>query len=89
MAIFSRKQWPLPQAVFNYFKNKEDIKTVLHGVPLGPATVTRRFESLSEDVDRQVLKDSLTLLHFKERIRGEDIYNDFKKNVSENDIPHS
>uniref|UniRef100_A0A3Q3FKS5 DUF4371 domain-containing protein n=1 Tax=Labrus bergylta TaxID=56723 RepID=A0A3Q3FKS5_9LABR len=103
-----------------------DIKNALRGLPLGPATVTRRVESLSEDVDRQVLKDLslceyfslqfnesqdvmdtaqlvvfvrmafqdsttkedfLTLLHLKERTRGEDIYNEFKKYVSENDIP--
>ena len=34
--------------------------TVFNGVgsvPLGPATVTRRVESLSEDMDQQVLRD--------------------------------
>ncbi|KAI9520138.1 hypothetical protein NQZ68_021857 [Dissostichus eleginoides] len=39
--------------LFNDFKNKEEIKTALKRVPLGPPTVTRRVESLSEDVDRQ------------------------------------
>ncbi|KAK0133521.1 General transcription factor II-I repeat domain-containing protein 2B [Merluccius polli] len=43
--------------VFNDFKNKDDIKAALSSVPLGPATVTRRVESLSEDVDQQVLRD--------------------------------
>uniref|UniRef100_A0A3Q3E7E7 SPIN-DOC-like zinc-finger domain-containing protein n=1 Tax=Labrus bergylta TaxID=56723 RepID=A0A3Q3E7E7_9LABR len=90
------------ETVFNDFKNKADIKNALCGLPLGPATVTRRVESLSEDVDRQVLKD-LSLCeyfslqfdesqdvmdtHLKERMRGEDIYNEFKKYVSKNDIP--
>ena len=114
------------ETVFNNFKNKNDIRTALRGVPLGPATVTRRVESLSEDVDRQVLKDLsrceyfslqfdesldvmntaqlvvfvrmafqdsttnedfLTLLHLKERTRGEDIYQEFKKYIDENGIP--
>ena len=114
------------ETVFNDFKNKDDIRTALRGVPLGPATVTRRVELLSEDVDRQVLKDLsrceyfslqfdesldvmntaqlvvfvrmafqdsttnedfLTLLHLKERTRGEDIYQEFKKYVDENGIP--
>lgn len=114
------------ETVFSDFKNKEEIKTALRGVPLGPATVTRRVESLSEDVDRQVLtdlahceyfslqfdesvdvmdtaqlvafvkmvfqdsttkEDFLTLLHLKEKTRGVDIYNEFKKYVGENDIP--
>lgn len=106
--------------VLNDFKNKDDIKTALCGVLLGPTTVTRRVESLSGDVDQQVLKDLLlceyfsrqfdelldgmdiiqlvvfvrmtfqdftpkegflTLLHLKERMRGEDIHNEFKKYV--------
>ncbi len=114
------------ETIFKDFKNKDDIKASLRAVPLGPASVARRVESLSEDVDRQVLKDLslceyfslqfdesldavdtaqlvvfvrmafqdsttkedfLTLLHLKERTRGEDIYNEFKKYVSENDIP--
>lgn len=45
------------EMVFNDFKNKDDIKTALRGVPLGPATVTSRVESLSGNMDRQVLKD--------------------------------
>lgn len=45
------------ETVFNDFKNKDDIKTALRGVPLGPATVTSRVESLSGNMDRQVLKD--------------------------------
>ncbi len=111
------------ETFFRDFRNKNDIKTTIHGLPLGPTSDTRRVESLSEDVDRQVLKDLwlceylfdepldvmdtaqlvvfvrmafqdfttkedfLTLLHLKERTRGKDIYNEFKKNVSENDIP--
>ncbi|KAG2459918.1 GTD2B protein, partial [Polypterus senegalus] len=113
------------ETIFKDFKNKDDIKASLRSVPLGPASVARRVESLSEDVDRQVLKDLslceyfslqfdesldavdtaqlvvyvrmafrdstkedfLTLLHLKERTRGEDIYTEFKKYVSENDIP--
>ncbi|CAK6967321.1 GTD2B protein%2C partial [Scomber scombrus] len=40
-----------PETVFNGFKNKNDIKTALRSVQLGPNTVAKR------DVDRQVLKD--------------------------------
>lgn len=101
--------------VFNSFKNKDDIKSTLRSVRLGPATETRRVEVKSEDVDRRVSKDLsrceyfslqsdesldvtdtaqlvemafpdsttkqifLTLLHLKERTRGEDIYNQLKK----------
>lgn len=43
--------------VFKDFKNKDDITAALSSVPLGPATVTRQVEALSEDVDRQVLRD--------------------------------
>lgn len=42
------------ETVFNDFKNKNGITTAIHNIPLGPATVTRRVESLSEDVDRLV-----------------------------------
>ena len=112
--------------VFNDFKNKDDIKAALSSVPLGPATVTRRVESLSEDVDQQVLRDLalceyfsvqldesldvtdtaqlivfvrmafqdfttkedfLTLLHLKDRTRGEDIFKEFKKYVQDNKVP--
>lgn len=45
------------ETVFNDFKNRDNIKTAVHGVPLGHATVTRKVKSLSEDMDRQVLKD--------------------------------
>lgn len=44
-------------AVFNDFKNKEDIKSILRSVQLGPATVTRTVEAISDDIDQQVLKD--------------------------------
>ncbi len=37
--------------------------------------------------DATTKEDFLTLLHLKERTRGEDIYNEFKKYVTENDIP--
>lgn len=116
----------IADTVCNDFKKKDDIKTAFSSVPLGPATVTRRVESLSEDVDRQVLRDLsfceyfslqldesldvmdtaqlvvfvrmvfqdsttkedfLTLLHLKDRTRGEDIFNEFKKYVDENCIP--
>ncbi|KAK0131923.1 General transcription factor II-I repeat domain-containing protein 2B [Merluccius polli] len=104
--------------VFNDFKNKDDIKAALSSVPLGPATVTRRVESLSEDVDQQVLRDLarceyfsvqldesldvtdtaqlidsttkedfLTVLHLKDRTRGEDIFKEFKKYVQDNKVP--
>lgn len=45
------------ETIFKDFKNKDDIKATLRAVPLGRASVTRRVELLSEDVDRQVLKD--------------------------------
>ena len=45
------------ETVFNGFKNKDDIKTALRSVQLGPNTVARRVEEMSGDVDRQVLKD--------------------------------
>lgn len=113
----------IANTVFNDFKNKDDIKAALSNVPLGPKTVTRRVESLSQDVDQQVLRDLalreyfsvqsldvtdtaqlavfirmvfqdstttddfLTLLHLKDRTRGEDIFNEFKKYVHDNDIP--
>lgn len=100
--------------VCNHFQNKDDIKTELSSVPLGPATLTRRAESLSEDVDRShceyfslqfdesldvmdtaqlvgfgrmlfqdstTKEDFLTLLHLKDRTRGQ------KKYVDENCIP--
>ena len=38
-------------------QHKDDIKAALSSVPLGPVTVTRRVESLSGDVDQQVLRD--------------------------------
>ena len=37
--------------------------------------------------DSTTKEDLLTLLHLKERTRGEDIYNEFKKYVCDNDIP--
>ena len=43
--------------VFRDFQKRDDIKAALSSVPLGPATVTRRVEVLSEDVDQQVLRD--------------------------------
>ncbi|KAL7397457.1 hypothetical protein ABVT39_022401 [Epinephelus coioides] len=52
------------ETVFSDFKNKEEIKTALRSVPLGPATLTRRIESLSEDMDRQVLKDLTNCEYF-------------------------
>lgn len=45
------------EKLFKEFKNKEDIKNAIGSVPLGPATVTRRVELLSEDVNQQVMKD--------------------------------
>lgn len=36
--------------------------------------------------DSTTTEDFLTLLHIKERMRGEDIYNEFKTYVCENDI---
>lgn len=45
----------IAETIFKDFKNKEDMKTSLRGVPPGPASMTRRVESLSED--RQVLND--------------------------------
>uniref|UniRef100_A0A8C1R9U2 HAT C-terminal dimerisation domain-containing protein n=1 Tax=Cyprinus carpio TaxID=7962 RepID=A0A8C1R9U2_CYPCA len=44
-------------ALFKDLKNKEDITNAIKSVPLGPATVARRVELLSEDVNQQVLKD--------------------------------
>ena len=52
------------ETFFKDLKNKDDIKTALRSGPLGPATVTRRVKSLSEDVDRQVLKDLSTCESF-------------------------
>uniref|UniRef100_A0A8C1NJA8 Uncharacterized protein n=1 Tax=Cyprinus carpio TaxID=7962 RepID=A0A8C1NJA8_CYPCA len=43
--------------LFKDLKNKEDITNAIESVPLGPATVARRVELLSEDVNQQVLKD--------------------------------
>ncbi|KAJ8349021.1 hypothetical protein SKAU_G00276100 [Synaphobranchus kaupii] len=43
--------------LFAGFKNKDEIAAAVSRVPLGPPTVTRRFEELSSDVDRQVLED--------------------------------
>lgn len=40
--------------VFNHFKNKDDITAALSNVTLGPKTVTRRVESLLQDMDQQV-----------------------------------
>lgn len=37
--------------------------------------------------DSTTKEDFLTLLHLKERTRGEDIYNEFKKHIRDNDIP--
>ena len=37
--------------------------------------------------DSTTKEDLLTLLHLKERTRGEDIYNAFKKYVCDNDVP--
>lgn len=37
--------------------NIKNLKAAIHAVPLCPATVTRRVELLSEEVDQQVLKD--------------------------------
>lgn len=124
--LFKEAMTITAETIFKDFKNKDEIKNALRSVPLGPASVTRRVKSLSEDVHRQVLKDLsictyfslqfdesldvmdtaqlvvfvrmafqdattkedfLTLLHLKERTRGEDIYNEFKKYVTENDIP--
>ncbi|CAJ1050068.1 General transcription factor II-I repeat domain-containing protein 2A [Xyrichtys novacula] len=45
------------ETMFRDFKNKEEIKSAPRSVSLCPTTVTRRVESLSEDVDRQVLRD--------------------------------
>ncbi|CAK6979183.1 hypothetical protein JOB18_028744, partial [Scomber scombrus] len=45
------------ETVFNGFKKKDDIKTALRSVQLGPNTVVRKVEEMSGDVDRQVLKD--------------------------------
>ena len=45
------------ETVCSHFKNLEDIKAAFRAVPLGPATVTRRVELLSENVGQQVLKD--------------------------------
>lgn len=45
------------ETVFNGFKNKDAIKSALRSVQLGPGTVTRRVEAISEVADRQVLKD--------------------------------
>lgn len=45
------------ETIFKDFKNKDDIKASLRAVPLSPASLARRVASLSEDVDRQVLKD--------------------------------
>lgn len=124
--LFKEAMTITAKTFFNDFKNKDEIKAAIKSFPLGPATVTRRVESLSEDVDRQVLKDLslceyfslqldesldvtdtaqrivfvrmayqdfttnedfLTLLHLKDRTRGEDIFNEFKKYVCENDSP--
>lgn len=53
----------IANTVFNDFKKKDDIKAALSNVQLAPKTVTRRVESLSQDVDQQVLRDS-TLEYF-------------------------
>ncbi|KAL2097960.1 hypothetical protein ACEWY4_007167 [Coilia grayii] len=45
------------KTVCSNFKNSEEINAAFGAVPLGPATVTRRVELLSEDVNQQVLKD--------------------------------
>ena len=50
------------ETVFNGFKNKDNIKTALRSVQLGPNIVERRVEKMSGDVNRQVLKD---LSHFE------------------------
>ncbi|KAM3860423.1 SCAN domain-containing protein 3-like [Diretmus argenteus] len=112
--------------LFAGYKNKDEIAAAVSRVPLGPPTVTRRFEELSRDVDKQVLEDLkqckhfslqfdesvdivdtaqlaifvrmsfkdsttkedfLTLLHLKEKTRGQDMYEQFKQYVRENNIP--
>ena len=114
------------EILFDNFKNKHDINAAINSFPLAATTVTRRVESLSEDVNRQVLKDMalceyfslqfdesldisdvvqlivfvrmffhdsttkedfLTLLHLHGRTRGEDMYSELKKYVSQNAIP--
>lgn len=43
--------------MFNNVKNRDGIKAAFSNVPFGPKTVTTRVESLSQDMDQQVLRD--------------------------------
>ena len=52
------------EILFDNFKTKDDINAAINSVPLAATTVTRRVESLSEDVDRQVLKDMALCEYF-------------------------
>ena len=47
----------LPTPCFNAFNNKDEIMTTIKGVPLGASTVSRRVESLSDDVCQQLHQD--------------------------------
>uniref|UniRef100_A0A3B1KBC7 DUF4371 domain-containing protein n=1 Tax=Astyanax mexicanus TaxID=7994 RepID=A0A3B1KBC7_ASTMX len=44
-------------SLFRDFKNKDEIRTAISNMSLGPATVVRRVELLSEDISKQVLSD--------------------------------
>ena len=55
--LFKEAMTVTAETVCSNFKNLEDIKAAFRAVPLGPATVTRRVELLSENVGQQVLKD--------------------------------
>lgn len=47
----------IADALFIDFKNKEDTKTAINSVLLGPAMLIKRVELLSEDMSDQILKD--------------------------------
>lgn len=124
--LFKEAMLSTAETIFHDFKNKDDIKSALRAVPLGPATVTRRVEALAQDLYQQVLldlsrceyfslqfdesvditdtaqlvvfvrmafqdsttkEDFLTVWHLKERTRGEDVYNEFKKYIKDSNIP--
>ncbi len=48
--LFKEAMTITAETIFKDFKNKDEIKNALRSVPLGPASVTRRVKSLSEDV---------------------------------------
>ena len=60
---------------FKDFRNKDDIAAALSSVPLDPATVTRRVEALSQDIDQQVLRDLSLCEYFSLQNESLDVTN--------------